>query len=223
MKKLIILTCLTLFLVITVSFVPASSAYAQDISLLPETGTTYVIIYGSGFGYGYDEIFFTWDWDGVSEPSFIQTVPEHVYPDGEMSTFVAYIDVPTPDVIGQHTIQAWIDIEGLEMITDATFEVIAAPQGIPGEQGPVGPTGPTGATGPQGITGPQGPEGPEGPQGLPGPIGDAGPAGQQGPEGPQGPQGESGQNDNLNIAAMVMGGVSLIWALFGMIKKLFLG
>jgi hypothetical protein len=250
MRRLVKFTCLALILIVSILLAPVGIAYAQDITLLPDAGSTYVIIYGSDmYDYEYAQILFTWDWASETWPDspddFVTTVPGEVYPfwtSQEDVAIMAYINVPTPDILGPHKIQVWALYEDGaalqpqlitelpfgqlppdELVTELTFEVIAGPQGLPGDPGPVGPTGPTGATGPQGVTGPQGPEGPEGPQGLPGPTGEAGPTGPAGPEGPQGPQGETGQDASLGIAAIVMAGVSLLWALFGMIKKLFLG
>jgi hypothetical protein len=232
MRKIVISACLTLMLVFTLFIAPASIAYAQgeSITLYPSSGYDVIMIYGSGFlDYVYWDIAFTWDWDGVTDPiypdDFMPTIPDSVRADYDTGNFTAIISVPAPDELGSHTIQVWALVEGPELIdgASATFEVTTPPQGLQGEQGPVGPAGPAGPTGPQGAPGFEGPPGSEGPEGPQGIQGATGATGATGPTGPEGPQGEPGETGSLSIAAIVMAGVALLWTLFSIIKKLFLG
>jgi hypothetical protein len=251
MKKVIISTCLALFLVITLLFAPAGIAYAQgeSITLSPSSGFAVITIYGSGFD-GFVEgppVVFTWDWGDTGTPPVslsqcIPTWPQEVYVDYDYYlgdyVFTAFISVPTPNDIGSHTIQAWAYYgeNEIELVDGAwaTFTVVdmTGPMGLPGPQGLqglAGDLGLTGPAGPAGAIGAPGPAGPEGPQGLQGEVGPAGPTGPTGapgpagPEGPQGPQGEVGPAGSLSIAAIVMAGVAFLWTLFSIIKKLFLG
>jgi hypothetical protein len=249
MKKIIISTCLALFLIIPTLITPGNIAYAagESITLSPDSGFAIITIYGSNFidpaFNGYGQILFTWDWPGgipVYPDDFIPTYPTEVWVDGEVvqGVFTAFISVPTPNDIRDHIIKAWSwwgEGDPVE-ITDAiaTFTVVdmTGPMGLPGPQGLqglAGDLGLTGPAGPAGAIGAPGPAGPEGPQGLQGEVGPAGPTGPTGapgpagPEGPQGPQGEVGPAGSLSIAAIVMAGVAFLWTLFSIIKKLFLG
>jgi hypothetical protein len=196
-----------------------------SITLYPSSGYGAIMIYG--FAFNPSPAGFTWDWGSgtPTENDFLPTIPDYISTDQE-GNFAVVINVPTPDELGGHTIQAWIWVDETTLLSVGTptpFEVTSPLQGLQGEQGPVGPAGPAGPTGPQGapgFEGPPGPEGPEGPQGIQGATGPTGPAG---PAGSEGPQGEPGETGSLSIAAIVLAGVAFLWTLFSIIKKLFLG
>ncbi len=130
------------------------------LELVPATGFASTTIVGSGGFASNSRITVTWD--GTPIPTVPQLITTDVY-----GNFTAIISVLTPNVPGQHIVNA-TDEFGRSGWT--TFTVVDM-------TGPTGPQGETGPTGPQGQTGPAGPQGMQGPEGLQGEQGETGPAG----------------------------------------------
>lgn len=221
MKRLIYIP---IMLLLTVSLLLASteSAYAQGITLSPQSGVGSVIIQGSDFMPG-SPIEILWDGKPVpTVPSPVETGPSDTPPSG---TFVAMITIPTDAIPGSHTITVnGTAPDETSVSLDATFELlsIVGPAGPEGSDGNRGSRGLTGSTGPSGSTGTSGEQGPAGEPGTIGPPGPAGPTGPAGPPGEQGPPSEPAPTGGI-IAAIVLAIIAIGLTVFGWLKKLVAG
>ena len=200
MKRLSLLVTLTLVVAVVLVGVNADKAYSQvraSITLTPESGSSAIIISGTGFFGG--EIFIYW------EDEQVPTVPSPLYSrDTQDGSFAAIIIVPPDTAPGEYVITA-VDQEGFNDDTVFTVVAVTGPQGPQGEPGPAGPAG---AQGPEGSSGEPGLIGPTGPQGLPG---------------EPGPQGDPGPGAGMSIVAIILALIALGLTLFGKIKKWIVG
>ncbi len=222
MKRLIYIPTM-LLLAVSLLLVSTENAYAQGITLSPQSGVGSVIIQGSDF-MPLSSIEILWDGNPVpTVPSPIVTGPSDDTP--FQGTFAAMITIPTNAIPGSHT----ITVNGTapnetEVSLDATFELlsIVGPAGPEGSDGNRGPRGLSGSTGPSGSTGTSGKQGPAGEPGTIGPPGSAGPAGPAGPPGEQGPPSEPAPTGGI-IAAIVLAIIAIGLTVFGWLKKLVAG
>ena len=180
MKRLIYIPTM-LLLAFSLLLASTESAYAQGITLYPQSGVGSVIIQGSDFMGGSDiEIL----WDGNPVPTVPSPLRTENSDDEFWGTFVAMITIPTDASPGSHTITVIGTAPDEDPVSlDATFELlsIVGPAGPEGSEGDRGPRGLPGPTGPSGSTGTSGEQGPVGEPGTIGPPGPAGPTGLAGP------------------------------------------
>ena len=221
MKRLIYIPIM-LLLAVSLLLASTESAYAQGVTLHPQSGVGSVIIQGSGF-MGESSIEILWDGNPVpTVPSPIETGPFDTPLQG---TFVAMITIPTDAIPGSHTITVnGTAPEENPVSLDATFELlsIVGPAGLEGSEGDRGPRGLPGLAGPSGPTGTSGEQGPAGEPGTIGPPGPAGPTGLAGPLGEQGLPGEPTPTGGI-IAAIVLAIIAIGLTVFGWLKKLVAG